>query len=83
MDTDTAELVATTIFAARSLKEIGGKRPSETEVLEAVMRWKKKRRPPLDLDRVSDMIRTLAALRWVDVTPSGDSQDSGMELAPA
>lgn len=41
--------------------------PSETEVLEAVMHWKQKRRPPLDRNTVASRIRNLATLRWLAV----------------
>jgi uncharacterized protein YwgA len=68
MNTDQAEVVATVLFAAGELKR-NGERPAETEVLEAVMQWKQKRRPPLDRNGVASAIRNLAMLRWLDVKP--------------
>ena len=43
--------------------------PSEVEVFEAVLRWKQKRRPPLDETDVASTIRNLGMLRWLDVKP--------------
>ena len=46
--------------------------PSEVEVLQAVMQWKQKRRPPLDDATVASTIRNLGMLRWLDVKASPD-----------
>lgn len=66
VNTDQAEIIATVLFAARELKD--QLRPSETTVLDAVMHWKQKRRPPLDRGAVASTIRNLAALKWLVVT---------------
>ncbi len=67
VNTDQAEIIATVLFVAGELKD--QLRPSETTVLDAVMHWKQKRRPPLDRGTVASTIRNLAALKWLAVTP--------------
>ncbi len=68
VNTDQAEIIATVLFVARELKRARLDSPSETEVLESVMRWKQKRRPPLNQDIVASTIRNLAILNWLAVT---------------
>jgi O-acetyl-ADP-ribose deacetylase (regulator of RNase III)/uncharacterized protein YwgA len=70
--TRQSELVATVVFAAKSLKEAKGEKPSETQVLSEVMEWKQRRRPPFHQGEVAYTIRNLAALSWLDVKPSAD-----------
>ena len=72
LNTQQAELVATVLFAARQLRRQLGRPPSEREVLAEVMQWKQKRRPALAESEVALSIRQLAAMRWLDVTPSAD-----------
>jgi uncharacterized protein YwgA len=67
VNTDQAEIIATVLFAARELSGEGRALPSESEVLEGVMHWKQKRRPPLDRSTVASTIRNLATLRWLAV----------------
>lgn len=67
VNTDQAEIIATVLFTARELAQERREPPSETEVLEAVMHWKQKRRPPLDQYTVASTIRNLATLRWLAV----------------
>jgi O-acetyl-ADP-ribose deacetylase (regulator of RNase III)/uncharacterized protein YwgA len=69
VNTDQAEVIATVMFAADSLKEETHSVPSEVEVFEAVSKWKQKRRPPLDETTVASTIRNLGMLRWLDVKP--------------
>ncbi len=68
--TQEAEVAATVYFAASTLKRKQTHEPSEMDVLEEVKRWKQMRRPPLDEQEVAKTIRSLAALRWLDVRPS-------------
>jgi uncharacterized protein YwgA/O-acetyl-ADP-ribose deacetylase (regulator of RNase III) len=68
VNTDQAEIIATVLFVARELKRARLDTPSETEVLESVMRWKQKRRPILDQHIVASTIRNLAILNWLAVT---------------
>lgn len=70
MDTRQAEIAATVVFAAKSLHHENHRRPSEEDVLNAVMDWKQRRNPPFNADEVSNAIRNLAALNWLDVALS-------------
>lgn len=72
INTKQAELIATVLFAARSLREGGNKFPTERDVLDYVMQWKHRRRPPLDQIDVALAIRNLAALNWLKVNASKD-----------
>jgi uncharacterized protein YwgA len=72
MNTKTAEIVASIIYAARRLEEIESGPPKEVEVFNAVMEWKRNRRPPIDESKVAYMLRFLAGLHWIDVVPSED-----------
>jgi uncharacterized protein YwgA len=69
VNTDQAEVIATVMFAADALKKENRAEPSEVEVFEAVLRWKQKRRPPLDETDVASTIRNLGMLRWLDIKP--------------
>ena len=69
MNTDQAEIVATVMYAADSLKKQDENRPTETQILESVMQWKQKRRPPLDKAVVASVIRNLGMPRWLDAKP--------------
>jgi len=46
--------------------------PREVDVLNAVMEWKQRRRPPLKEIDVAISIRSLAAMSWMKVVPSPD-----------
>ncbi|MGZ9262873.1 MAG: type II toxin-antitoxin system antitoxin DNA ADP-ribosyl glycohydrolase DarG, partial [Candidatus Binatia bacterium] len=52
-----------------ALKKENRAEPTEVEVFEAVLRWKQRRRPPLDESDVVSTIRNLGMLRWLDVKP--------------
>jgi O-acetyl-ADP-ribose deacetylase (regulator of RNase III)/uncharacterized protein YwgA len=69
VNTDQAEVIATVMFAADALKTETRTLPTEVDVLEAVLKWKQKRRPPLDEMVIASTIRNLGILRWLDVTP--------------
>jgi O-acetyl-ADP-ribose deacetylase (regulator of RNase III)/uncharacterized protein YwgA len=69
VNTDQAEVIATVMFAADVLKTESRSVPTETEVLDAVLRWKQKRRPPLNETGVASTIRNLGMLRWLNVKP--------------
>lgn len=71
-NTDHAEMIATVLFTARRLRRESNLIPTEQDVLNAVMDWKKKRRPPLDETTVADTIRDLAILNWIQVQASLD-----------
>jgi O-acetyl-ADP-ribose deacetylase (regulator of RNase III)/uncharacterized protein YwgA len=70
MNTDDAEIAATVHFASNKLRESKGNRPTEVEVLDYVMQWKLRRRPPLSEKDVALAIRRLNVLGWIEATPS-------------
>lgn len=72
MPTKDAEVAATVHFAFVSLGEATQRIPTEQEVLDEVMKWKQKRRPPLQREEVAKMIRSLNVLGWVNLKASRD-----------
>lgn len=70
LDSKQAEIVATVLFAAKSLQKNMGDRPSERDVFDAIMQWKQRRRPPLSESDTALAVRNLAALNWLQVQPS-------------
>jgi O-acetyl-ADP-ribose deacetylase (regulator of RNase III) len=72
VDTNQAEVIATVLFAAQELDRAQDAQLSEKDVLQSVMQWKQKRRPPLDEVTVASTIRNLGMLRWLDVKASPD-----------
>ncbi len=72
MRTDQAEVAATVHYVARTLESRATGSPSEREVVDAVMDWKQRRRPPLSDVEVARAIRNLSLLGWVSVQPSAD-----------
>jgi len=72
MNTQQAEVAATVYFAAGELRRAGQAKPAESDILRQVMRWKQKRRPPLDEKGVALTIRNLNMLSWIDAEVSED-----------
>jgi uncharacterized protein YwgA/O-acetyl-ADP-ribose deacetylase (regulator of RNase III) len=72
MNTDDAEVAATVHFAANRLREARGTAPTESEILNYVMQWKIRRRPPLNDSDVALAIRRLNVLGWIEAVPSED-----------
>lgn len=72
VNTDQAEVIATVLFAAHERGQDREAQPTEAEVLQAVMQWKQKRRPPFDEVTVASTIRNLGMLRWLNVKASPD-----------
>lgn len=70
--THQAELAATVHFAAQSFQKEHRETPSETDVLNGVMEWKQRRKPPYDRSEVAKTIRNLASLRLISVKSSRD-----------
>lgn len=70
VNTAQAELAATVHFARQTMKLTNGTKPTEEQVLDEVMQWKKKHRPPYDRSEVAATIRNLAVLGWLDVRSS-------------
>jgi uncharacterized protein YwgA len=63
LNSNQAEVVATVLFAAQDLRRRKQDSLSERDVLDAVMEWKQRRRPPLDEPEVALTVRNLAALK--------------------
>lgn len=72
VDTDEAEIVATVLYVANERSSGADCTPTERDLVDAVMDWKLRRRPPLDEQTVASTVRNLAMLNWLDVTPSPD-----------
>lgn len=70
MQTKQSEVVATVLFAADIVSKTKKDQPSESEILDQVMQWKQRRRPPIDKGEMAFTIRNLAALGWLEVKPS-------------
>jgi len=69
-NTQQAELVATVHFAAKSIAGTSHGQISEEDVFHEVMKWKQKRRPPLNEGEVALAIRHMSMLGWLDVRAS-------------
>lgn len=69
LDTNKAEIVATVLFVERTMNK---NNMSEDDILQEVMKWKQKRRPPLDKKEVAEAIRNLGVLKWFRLKPSVD-----------
>jgi len=69
LDTNKAEIVATVLFVERTMNK---NNMSEDDVLQEVMKWKQKRRPPLDGKEIAQAIRNLGVLKWFSLKPSAD-----------
>jgi uncharacterized protein YwgA/O-acetyl-ADP-ribose deacetylase (regulator of RNase III) len=80
MRTKDAEIAATVHFAAAELAEGSRDMPSELDVVEAVMRWKSQRRPPLHRTDVSEAVRGLNLLHWIKARPSELRTDPELHL---
>src|ERR1043166_330905 len=72
MKTEDAEIAATSHFVAKELALRLKTPPTESDVLGGVMEWKKRKKPPLDLNRVAIAIRELTSLGWLKALPSAD-----------
>lgn len=71
LNTNQAEVVATVLFVEKELNS-NKKDITEKDVLNEVMKWKQKRRPPLDEKEVASVIRNLGILNWYQLKPSPD-----------
>ena len=72
VDTNQAEVIATVLFAAHELAQKRKEPFTEKDVLEAVMDWKQRRRPPLEQYTVASTIRNLGMLRWLNAKADPD-----------
>ena len=69
-NTNQAEIVATVLFTEKNLNN--KENISERDVLNKVMEWKQKMRPPLSEIEIAETIRNLGILKWFSVKPSPD-----------
>jgi len=83
MHTHDAEIAATVHFAAKSVAEQAHAKADELAVVDEVMRWKQKRRPPLSRDEVAATTRQLNILGWLDLSPNRELDPADEELAYA
>lgn len=67
-----AEIAATVHFARKTMQVKQGEIPTEYQVLQEVMEWKKKHKPPYKPDDIARAIRQLAILGWLEVKPSNE-----------
>ncbi len=65
VNTNQAEVIATVLFAANELAQRRKESFTEKDILQAVMNWKQRRRPPLESNTVASTIRNLGMLRWL------------------
>lgn len=72
MKTQEAEVAATVRFTAQKLDQMAGGTVSEMAVLEGMRQWKQGRRPPLKEEDVSQAIRDLNLLGWINAELSPD-----------
>ncbi|MBU1075924.1 MAG: macro domain-containing protein [Spirochaetes bacterium] len=70
INSQQAELVASAIFVSKELMNKLHRSPFEKEVYEEILKWKIKRRPPLEPGEVASTIRNLAGLNILNVTAS-------------
>lgn len=75
LNTKQAELAATVHFAHKTMKLPSGTKPTEEQVLNEVMEWKQRRRPPYSEIEVAKTIRNLAIHGWLDIVPSAQLPD--------
>lgn len=71
LNTTESEIVAAVLFAANELRNLQSI-PEERQVLDTVMQWKIRRKPPLNESEVALAVRNLAALGWLNVKASSN-----------
>ena len=69
LDTQKAEIVATVLFTEKMMNKGD---MTEKCVLDEVMKWKLKRKPPLNQAEVAETVRNLGMLKWFNLKHSGD-----------
>jgi len=83
MQQQDAEIAGSVHFEAEAQWRERKRRPTELEVFEGVKRWKARRRPALQEDRLRNAVRHLNLLGWVDLEPSPELDPEDEELALA
>lgn len=82
-DTQQAELIATIVFAAREFSNAEGRKPTELELVQAVLDWKQRRTPPLRREEVALAVRNLGAMKWLDIEPSPELEITEQDFTAA
>lgn len=72
MNTRRAEIASTVLFAALELEARLGRRPTESEVVQAVQDWKRRRKPSVNDLEIAEAVRHLGLLGWLSLEPSSD-----------
>ena len=72
VNTHQAELLSTVLFSYKSFVRESERKPTEFDVVDYVMKWKKLRRPKLEREEVAKTVRNLAIYDWIHPTPSKD-----------
>ncbi len=70
LNTHKAEIAATVHFAWKTMKVKHSGKPTEEDVLNEVLEWKKRRKPEYDKQEVIQTICSLAVHRWIDLDPN-------------
>jgi len=70
MRTRDAELAASAHFAACLLEREQRRRPTEREVMDYVLDWKRDKDKPPGTEEVADAVRNLGVLGWLALTPT-------------
>jgi len=83
MDTNQAEVAASVLFAAMELHHQSKTKAKEADILQQVMTWKQRRRPPLDSKEVALAVRKLNLLRWINAEVSPEIPVSEEEFLHA
>jgi len=66
-DSRRAEVAGSVHYVANALRGRFGRRPTTTEVIEYVEKWKIRRKPPIKRDDIVRSVVELAAMQWIDV----------------
>jgi len=82
LNTHQAEIAATVHFAAHEAKADIEEKPTEKDILDTVMKWKQKRRPPLDEKEVAMTVRNLNMLSWIEAKVSDDLPITEEDILP-
>jgi O-acetyl-ADP-ribose deacetylase (regulator of RNase III)/uncharacterized protein YwgA len=72
VNTHQAELLSTVLFSYKSFVNASKEKPTEMNIVDYVMQWKKLRRPKLDREEVAKTVRNLAIYNWIHPTASTD-----------
>jgi O-acetyl-ADP-ribose deacetylase (regulator of RNase III) len=81
LDPERAEIAASAHFVAQSLARPDDQLPSESEVIERILRWKRRRREPLSPTEVAITIRELEGLDWLAVVIADEPVEEPADAA--